>query len=582
VLAERDDSAGIVTEYPRPVPLIGDTSTAAERRRSPDAWAFEPDVVSAVEDVMSGRRDIRRFRPDEVDDAVLRQLLEAAHAAPSVGHSQPWRFVVVRDHSVRASAAQLADRSRIKQAEQLDAESGRQLLALQLDGIREAPIGVVVGCDRRTAHEGVLGRATMPDADMWSCACAIQNLWLSARARGLGVGWVTLFEPAELAALVGFPNGIEPLGWLCVGYPDERPPSPGLERRGWSRRIPLDDLIAVNSWASAGEVPAPVSRLAPPIPSPTLIRDRHDSILSPPDGLGLLGQQLDRIERALGPGTIPTDGTLIVSIGDHPVADLGVSAYRRTVTGHLLRATQAAESLGARTAQQCGLGFRWFDAGCATGDLIRTDALPADDVERLIRLGQSMGTTLAAGGLVALGEIGIGNTTIAAALAAALLDLPADRVVGLGAASDSTIVAAKQRIVERALERVGARDATGLLAGLGGPEIAHLTGVILGVASAGGMVVLDGFVTSIAALVADRISPGIADHLIAGQHSNERVHGAVLQRLGLEALLHMRLRAGEGVGAAHASRMLLDAAAARAATARTTNRPCTQGVSDLV
>jgi nicotinate-nucleotide--dimethylbenzimidazole phosphoribosyltransferase len=534
-----------------------------------------------VDVVMSGRRDIRRFRPDCVDDAVLRELLEAAHAAPSVGHSQPWRFVVVRDRAVRASAALLADRSRINQAALLDAEFGQQLLALQLDGIREAPLGVVVGCDRRTAHEGVLGRATMPDADMWSCACAIQNLWLSARARGLGVGWVTLFEPAELAALVGFPNGIEPLGWLCVGYPDERPPSPGLERRGWSHRVPLDDLIAVDSWASAGEIPAPVSRLAPPLSSPTLVRDRHDPILSPPDGLGLLGQQLDRIERALGSQKVPNAGTLVVSIGDHPVADLGVSAYRRTVTRDLLRATQAGESIGARTAQQCGLGFRWFDAGCATGDLVGNDALSPDDVERLLRLGQSMGTSLAAVGLVAVGEIGIGNTTIAAALAAALLDLPADRVVGLGAASDTTIVIAKRRVVERSLERVGTRDATGLLAGLGGPEIAHLTGVILGVAAVGGVVVLDGLVTSIAALVADRISPGIADHLVAGQLSNERVHGAVLERLGLEALLRVRLRAGEGVGAAHACRMLLDAAAARAATARTTNRSCPQGASDL-
>src|SRR5690606_7195375 len=106
--------------------------------------------------------------------------------------------------------------------------------------IREAPLGVVVCCDRRTPAAGVLGRRVYPDADLWSCACAIENLWLAARAEGLGVGWVTLVPPDQLSELIGLPDGVEPLGWLCVGWPDERHPLPGLERAGWSKRIPVD------------------------------------------------------------------------------------------------------------------------------------------------------------------------------------------------------------------------------------------------------------------------------------------------------------------------------------------------------
>lgn len=562
-----------MTVYPRPVPLVGDTTSAEDRRARPDAWAFDDGDIEIVDQVITLRRDIRRFRPDDVNDTMVRRLLEAAHAAPSVGHSQPWRFVVVRDQSTRVDAALIADRCRIDQAARLDPEAGRQLLALQLDGLREAPVGIVIGCDRRAAPEGVLGRATMHDADMWSCACAIQNIWLAARARGLGVGWVTLFDPNDLARLVGFPDGIVPLGWLCVGYPDERPPLPGLERRGWSKRQSIDEVIAIERWSDDGKAAPPVSRLLGSQPSSrvsaTLVRDRHDSVLSPPDGLGVLGQQLDRIERVLVASSGPTGGAVVVSVGDHLVADLGVSAYGREVTGHLLEATRSGESLGARTAQQCGLDFRWFDAGCASGDLVHDDAMSRVEVDRLLSDGRSLGAALADTGLVAIGEAGIGNTTVASALAAHLLGIAPRDAVGLGAGSDSAIVDVKRSVVEQALRRVGRRDAIGVLAGLGGPEIAHLAGVVLGVVGAGGVVVLDGFVTSVAALVADRMSPGIADHLVAGQQSNELAHAAVLGTLGLEPVLHLRLRAGEGIGAAMATRLLLGGLAIRAAAPRT-------------
>jgi nicotinate-nucleotide--dimethylbenzimidazole phosphoribosyltransferase len=202
-----------------------------------------PTVRDGLHDVIEARRDIRRFRPDPVPQEVLVRVLTAAHAAPSVGHSQPWRFIVVRDPAIRDHAAVLTDRERLRQAEQLDPDAPRRLLDLQLEGVREAPLGVVVCCDRRTAAAGVLGRATFPDADMWSCAAAIQNLWLAARAEGLGLGWVTLFRPDDLAALLDLPEGVVTLGWLCLGWPDERPPAPGLERAGWSRRMPLSEVV---------------------------------------------------------------------------------------------------------------------------------------------------------------------------------------------------------------------------------------------------------------------------------------------------------------------------------------------------
>jgi nicotinate-nucleotide--dimethylbenzimidazole phosphoribosyltransferase len=561
--------------WPRPVPLIGDASSAAQRAAAPDAWAFPPGAREALYDVVGARRDIRRFRPDPVPPEVLDRVLGAAHAAPSVGHSQPWRFVVVTDPATRDRAATMADGERLAQAAQLEPEAGRHLLDLQLEGIREAPLGVVVCCDRRTPAGGVLGRATFPDADLWSCACAIQNLWLAARAEGLGLGWVTLFRPEDLAGLLHLPDGVVTLGWLCLGWPDERPPEPGLQRAGWSKRAPLADVVLRDRWPGDGAPTAPVSRLRAPDQAAVVgARDQADTLLTVPNSLGILDRAVDRVV-ALGHREL-TGGTLVLVAGRHPVADLGVTAFAGSVTDDVLAAARAGQAMSAVAARAAGLELFVLDAGSGTGNLRDADPLTVPDVERLLAQGEDVGRRLGAAGLVALGEVGIGNTTVAAALAASLLGLPAAEVAGLGSSADSGIVDRKRDVIGAALTRweVQAAEAgtqpAPRLAVLGGPEFAVLTGVVLGAARAGAVVVLDGFATSVAALVAVLAEPGCAAHLVAGHRSRERAHHAVLDRLGVEPLLDLRLRAGEGVGAALAAQLLLSALEIRRDTGRTT------------
>jgi nicotinate-nucleotide--dimethylbenzimidazole phosphoribosyltransferase len=567
------------------VPLIGDRTSAAERGGDPRAWAFEPAQRDAVYAVVGARRDIRRFRPDPVERELLHRVLGAAHAAPSVGHSQPWRFLVVDDPDTRQRAATMADRERLAQAALLDEEAGRRLADLQLEGIREAPLGVVVCCDRRAPAGGVLGRATFPDADLWSCACAIENLWLAARAEGLGLGWVTLFDPAELAALLHLPDGVVTLGWLCLGWPDERPPDPGLERAGWSKRSPLADVVFTGSWPSEDPA-APVSRLrAPDQLAVVAVRDRADELLSPASSLGVLDRAVDRV-LALGPVVdVGTGWGRLVLVGaDHAVTARGVSAYPGSVTRSVLEAAVAGEALGVVTAAANGLQVTVVDAGVdgspvhgavnarpasPGGDLTDGAALQVADVASLVALGRSIGRLAATDGVVALGEVGVGNTTVAAALTAAALGLSAAEVVGLGAGADSAMVERKTAVVSAALRHAPADDPMLLLARLGGGEVAVLVGVVLGAAAAGAPVMLDGLATSVAALLAVRVEPAVAAHLVAGHRSRERAHPAVLSALGLEPLLDLRLRAGEGVGACLATGMLRTALVARAKSART-------------
>jgi len=575
--------------WQRPVPLIGDTTAASQRAADPAGWAFgEPDR-EALYAVMAGRRDVRRFRPDPVAARTLARVLGAAHTAPSVGHSQPWRFMVVRAAQTRERAAVMADRQRLRQAALLAPDAARRLLDLQLEGIREAPVGVVVCCDRRTAPAGVLGRATFPDADVWSCACAIQNLWLAARAEGLGLGWVTLFDPDELAALLGLPDGVVTLGWLCLGWPDERPPEPGLQRAGWSRRLPLDEVVLHERWPAGPAAPAaPVSHLrAPDQAAVVAARDRADLLLTPPGSLGVLDRAVDAAA-ALGHHDL-AGGTLVLVAADHPVAGRGVSAYPVGVTREVLAAAVAGAAVGVTAARSAGLEVELVDAGVAgepvagvtrvtcldpRGDLVDGDAMSTRDVERLIEAGRSAGRRVGAAGMVALGEVGVANTTIAAALTSALLGADAEATVGLGAGVDSAVLQRKQAVVRAAVDRArrchGAAlpEPTVVLAALGGPEFAVLAGVVLGAASAGAVVVLDGLATTLAALLAVHLEPAAAAHVIAGQRSRERAHDLVLAAIGREPLLDLRIRAGEGTGACLAAALLRHACTVRRTAGR--------------
>jgi len=583
--------------WSRPVPVIGDVSSAAERAASPDGWALSPEERDVFYAVVAARRDIRRFRPDPLSDEVLERVLTAGHMAPSVGHSQPWRFVVVRDPATRERAAVMADCQRLGQASQLTPDSARRLLDLQLEGIREAPVGVVVACDRRTPASGVLGRATYPDADLWSCACAIENMWLAARAEGLGMGWVTLFRPDDLALLLGFPAGVSTLGWLCLGWPDERLPDPGLERAGWSRRTELADVVLQERWPDDSFAPSerpapPPSHLRAPGPASVVTaRDEADTLLTPPGSLGVLDRATDRVI-ALGHRTIET-GQLILVGTSHPVAAHGVSPYESRVTADVLAAAIAGEALGVVAASSAGMTAMIVDAGVhggvgdlvagaadarpreKRGDLVGADALTTADVEYLVEVGRGLGRAGGRSGLVALGEVGVGNTTVAAALTSVLCQVDPEQVVGQGAGADSAMVERKMEVVRSATARAQGRHGDTLgqalvaLGALGGAEIAVLVGVICGAAEAGAAVVLDGLATGAAALLAVSLEPAIAAHLIAGHRSRETAHELVLQRLGLEPLLDLRIRAGEGAGACLATGMLKAALSVRRATART-------------
>lgn len=200
------------------------------------------------------RRDMRRFRSDEVPAATLVRILQAAHHAPSVGFMQPWDFVLIRDRAVREQVHAAFRRANVEAQQQFEGQRQEQYAALKLEGILESALNICVTCDRSRFGPVVLGRTCQPDMDLYSTVCAVQNLWLAARAEGIGVGWVSIIRTDELAHILNLPPAVVPVAYLCLGYVDEFPDQPELQTANWLPRLPLNEVVRFERW---DEPPAP-------------------------------------------------------------------------------------------------------------------------------------------------------------------------------------------------------------------------------------------------------------------------------------------------------------------------------------
>ena len=209
--------------------------------------AFSDPERHAVYHAIFARRDMRRFVPGTtVPAAALHRILRAAHAAPSVGLMQPWRFIRITDDQIRSAIHRLVDEERIRTAEALGSRDD-EFLALKVEGIMDCAELLVIALGEGREHH-VFGRRTMPQMDLASAACAIQNVWLAARAEGYGVGWVSIFDPDALARLLGMPAGAEPIAVLCLGEVPEFPERPQLEIDQWAVARPLSEFVFENGW----------------------------------------------------------------------------------------------------------------------------------------------------------------------------------------------------------------------------------------------------------------------------------------------------------------------------------------------
>lgn len=218
----------------------------------------------AVYRAILSRRDVRnQFRPDLIPPEVLSRLLIAAHHAPSVGFMQPWSFIVITDREVRQRIKEAFLHANTEAAAMFpEGEQQNVYKSLKLEGILEAPLGLCITCDRERAGPIVIGRTHILTMDLYSTVCAVQNLWLAARAEGIGVGWVSILHEQALKNILGIPEPVVPIAYLCIGYVTAFCAAPELETIGWRQRLPLEQLIRFDHWDHAEASGAAELRLA--------------------------------------------------------------------------------------------------------------------------------------------------------------------------------------------------------------------------------------------------------------------------------------------------------------------------------
>ncbi|MEU3252199.1 nicotinate-nucleotide--dimethylbenzimidazole phosphoribosyltransferase [Streptomyces sp. NPDC006997] len=572
-----------------------DLDTRAAEQEEPPAGAAEAQPPSgpaappyddaereAVLKVMRERRDIRNgFRSDPIPHEVLLRVLEAAHTAPSVGHSQPWDFVVIRSADTRRAMHDLAMRQREAYAKSLPKGRAKQFKELKIEAILDTPVNIVVTADPTRGGRHTLGRHTQPQMAPYSSALAVENLWLAARAEGLGVGWVSFFDEREMVRALGLPEHLEVVAYLCVGYVDEFPDEPELMQAGWSKRRPLSWVVHEETYgrrALPGEEPhdllAETVAQIRPLDAKALGEawERQKRMTKPAGALGMLeiiSAQLSGLSRQCPP-PIPEPAAVAIFAGDHGVHAQGVTPWPQEVTAQMVANFLGGGAVCNAFANQVGAEVCIVDVGVAsdlpatpgllprkvrpgTADMTTGPALTREEVKQAIEVGIDTARDLVAAGNKALltGEMGIANTTASAALISVFTGVDPAEVTGRGTGINDETLARKTEVVRRAVElhRPDPADPVGVLAAFGGLEHAAMVGLLLGGASLRTPVILDGVSAGAAALVARAIAPEVLAACIAGHRSAEPGHVAALNKLGLRPLVDLDLRLGEGTGA---------------------------------
>ena len=564
--------------------------------------------------LIGARRDVRQFRSDPIPSDVLQRVLNAAHAAPSVGLMQPWNFLVIQSMEIRQqikdSFVSVNEEEKAKLAGTTRDELYR---SLKLEGVLESPLNIAVTCDPRRSGPFILGNAPWPETGTYSVCLAIENLWLAARAEGLGVGWVSLLQKERVARILQLPPEIELIAYLCIGYPQTFSATPMLEEVGWKQREALAPLLFADTWgkpfdSNHAESKPPVKQMQPAAVESLRVaaQQKIDGKTKPPGSLGKLEKMAVRLAAIKGTLDPKVDRQrLLVFAGSHGVTARGISAYPSEVTRQMVLNFLGGGAAINVLTRHAGIELHVIDAGvegewskealatphffdrkvrAGTRDFSSERAMTTEECEQAIEVGREQVRLAQREGidLIGIGEMGIGNTTSASALYAALYNLKSEKVAGRGTGITDENVLLKARVVQEALELHAPRDteprARYWLEAVGGYEIAAMAGVVLEAANLNIPVVVDGFIATSAAAIAFSLDPKCRDIAFFSHRSNERAHGVMLETMGVDPLLEFDLRLGEGSGAALAMPLLTASAKilcemATFASAGVSNRP---------
>lgn len=541
--------------------------------------------MSYLDDILKSRRDTRHFTADEVPDEVIEKALQAGHWAPSVGLTDATRYYIIKSAEVKTAVKDLfLDYN--KKAEELtdNPEQKERYKSLKLEAIEEAPIGLIIAYDRSVLNQFTIGTVGSNEAVKFSSVCAAQNIWLSLTEQGYGMGWVSILNYYQFKKMLDLPENIEPLGYFCIGKPATNYDNqPMLQQLNWKQKSEAPDCKEIKNITECSIADLPVKTLVKnEIKSEftALLQEKIDSKTKPLGALGTLETlafQIATVFDSLTPKII--NPNIVVFAADHGIANHGVSAYPQDVTRQMVANFLEGGAAINVFCNQNKIRLSIVDAGVnydfptyanlinakiakGTQSFLHIPAMSETELNLCFEKGKSIVEDIAKTGCncIGFGEMGIGNTSTASVLMSLLTDIPIEDCVGKGTGIEHEKLLQKQELLKNAIGNYsGPAELKQQLAYFGGFEILQIASGMLTAYENKMLILIDGFICSVAFLIASKINPDIYKNAVFCHCSAEKAHQKLLHYLETNPILNLDLRLGEGTGCAIAFPILKSA-----------------------
>ncbi len=543
--------------------------------------------MSHLDDILKSRRDTRHFTADEVPDEVIQKALQAGHWAPSVGLTDATRYYLIKSNEVKRSIKNLFLDYNKKAEELTDNLEQKELYrSLKLEAIEEAPIGLIIAYDRSVLNQFTIGTIGSNEAVKFSSVCAAQNIWLSLTEQGYGMGWVSILNYYQFKKILDLPENIEPLGYFCIGKPATNYNNqPMLQQLHWKQKseapicteikeihqihVPDFDLKSENKIENQSDFDR-------------LLQEKIDSKTKPVGSLGTLESlafQMATVFETLNPKILKPN--IVVFAADHGIANHGVSDYPQDVTRQMVNNFLEGGAAINVFCKQNNIELSIVDAGVnydfptnaklidskiakGTQSFLHIPAMSESEVQLCLDKGKSIVQNIAKLGsnCIGFGEMGIGNTSTASVLMSILTGFPIEECVGKGTGVENEKLLLKQNLLKKAIDNYsGQAELMSQLSYFGGFEILQMSGAMLEAFENKMLILVDGFICTVAYLIAFKMNPNIKQNAIFCHCSAEKAHSELLKYLVAKPILNLDLRLGEGTGCAVAFPILKSAEA---------------------
>nr|WP_288833653.1 nicotinate-nucleotide--dimethylbenzimidazole phosphoribosyltransferase [uncultured Flavobacterium sp.] len=531
--------------------------------------------MTNLDEIIKSRRDTRHFTNDAVPDAVIEKALEAGHWAPSVGLTEATKYYLIKSAEIKKAVKDLFLEYDKKAAACTDDELQKvQYQNLKLEAIEDAPLGLVICYDRSVLNHFTIGTVGSNEAIKFSAVCAAQNIWLSLTEQGYSMGWVSILNYYQFKKILGLPEHIEPLGYFCVGKPATNYENqPMLQQLHWKQKTEAPFVSEIRQLHSVvtKELEEDVVRTNKADFSLKALEDKINKKTKPIGSLGVLekiAKQIGTVFQTLEPKI--SNPNIVVFAADHGIAQHGVSAYPQDVTRQMLTNFLDGGAAINVFCKQNKIALSVVDAGVnydfpsnttlisakidkGTHSFLGGPAMGKAQMELCFSKGSEIVAAIAKQGsnCIGFGEMGIGNTATASVLMSVICNFSIEDCVGRGTGVDDEKLQFKIDILRKAIENYhGQKDLDSYLTYFGGFEILQMAGGMLEAYRQNMIFLVDGFICSVAFLIAFKKNPAIIDNAIFSHQSAEKAHKKLLDYLGVSAVLQLDLRLGEGTGCA--------------------------------